>query len=101
MRVRKTRTETTSSKPRAAARSTAAAFENICSVSAMTPPGTSLPVVGSWPTWPLKYRKPLTRIAWENGPTGGVSSGEIIAVLLMENSCGRGFDDQGRGAGGD
>src|ERR1700722_19243803 len=32
--------------------------------------------------------KPPTLIAWENGPTGGASSGEIIAVLLMENSCG-------------
>src|SRR5215470_6418599 len=32
--------------------------------------------------------KPPTSIAWENGPTGGQSSGEVIAVLLMENSCG-------------
>jgi len=26
--------------------------------------------------------------AWENGPTGGASSGEVIAVLLIANSCG-------------
>src|ERR1700733_6110822 len=32
--------------------------------------------------------KPPVLMAWENGPTGGVSSGEVIAVLLMENSCG-------------
>jgi hypothetical protein len=30
-----------------------------------------LAVAGSWPTCPLKYRKPPTSIAWENGPTGG------------------------------
>src|SRR2546426_3465300 len=30
--------------------------------------------------------KPPTSIAWENGPTGGASSGEVIAVLLMANS---------------
>src|SRR5256885_15175054 len=28
--------------------------------------------------------KPSILIAWENGPTGGVSSGEVIAILLME-----------------
>src|SRR5690348_13480757 len=32
--------------------------------------------------------KPPTSTAWENGPTGGVSSGEVIAVLLMANSFG-------------
>src|SRR5690242_20136267 len=32
--------------------------------------------------------KPSTLIAWENGPTGGVSSGEVIATLLMEDSFG-------------
>src|ERR1700676_567247 len=32
--------------------------------------------------------KPSTLIAWENGPTGGVSSGEVIAILLMANSFG-------------
>src|ERR1700757_1704053 len=31
--------------------------------------------------------KPPTSIAWENGPTGGASSGEVIAVLLMADSC--------------
>src|SRR5262252_4798124 len=31
--------------------------------------------------------KPPAPTAWENGPTGGASSGEVIAVLLMENSC--------------
>src|SRR5438105_5000341 len=32
--------------------------------------------------------KPPTSIAWLNGPTGGVSSGEVTAVLLMANSFG-------------
>src|SRR2546426_12148252 len=32
--------------------------------------------------------KPPTSIAWENGPTGGASSGEVIAVLLMADSFG-------------
>src|ERR1700731_2498668 len=32
--------------------------------------------------------KPPTLIAWENGPTGGASSGEVIAVLLMADSFG-------------
>src|SRR6202790_4112897 len=32
--------------------------------------------------------KPPTLIAWLNGPTGGVSSDEVIAVLLMANSFG-------------
>jgi hypothetical protein len=45
-------------------------------------------VAGSWATCPLKKRKPSIWIAWENGPTGGVSSGEVIAVLLIANSCG-------------
>src|SRR6185503_15645978 len=30
--------------------------------------------------------KPPTSIAWENGPTGGGSSGDVIAVLLMETT---------------
>src|SRR5579864_3739796 len=42
--------------------------------------------------------KPPTLIAWENGPTGGVSSDEVIAVLLMEHSCGYGLDGQDGGA---
>src|SRR5262245_47026954 len=33
--------------------------------------------------------KPPASTAWENGPTGGASSGEVIAVLLMEDSCGQ------------
>jgi hypothetical protein len=45
-------------------------------------------VAGSWATCPLKKRKPSILTAWENGPTGGASSGEVIAVLLIENSCG-------------
>src|SRR5258707_3361823 len=52
------------------------------------PPSTTLPVAGPWATCPLKYRKPPTSIAWENGPTGGASSGEVIAVLLMADSFG-------------
>src|SRR5437588_11015215 len=46
--------------------------------------------------------KPSTLIAWENGPTGGVSSGEVIAILLMENSCGYWvkLNGQNGGAGG-
>src|SRR5437762_4066569 len=45
--------------------------------------------------------KPPTSIAWENGPTGGVSSGEVIAVLFIENSCvDTGLDGQNGGARG-
>src|SRR5437868_15112505 len=49
--------------------------------------------------------KPSTLIAWENGPTGGVRSGEVIAILLMENSFGHwvkdtGLNGQNGGAGG-
>src|SRR5437764_10722708 len=58
------------------------------SVSATIPPSTTLPVAGSWPTCPLRQRKPPTSIAWENGPAGGASSGEVIAVLFIANSCG-------------
>src|SRR5262249_16827473 len=47
------------------------------------PPSTTLPVAGSWATCPLKKRKPSILTAWENGPTGGASSGEVIAVLLI------------------
>jgi len=32
--------------------------------------------------------KPPTLIAWENGPTGGVSSGEVMAILLKTGSFG-------------
>jgi hypothetical protein len=52
-------------------------------------------VAGSWATCPLKKRKPSIWIAWENGPTGGVSSGEVIAVLLIANSCGYGVSEYG------
>src|SRR5262249_16919822 len=44
--------------------------------------------------------KPSTLIAWENGPTGGVSSGEVMAILLMANSVGCWLDGQNDGAGG-
>src|SRR5215471_21174095 len=37
--------------------------------------------------------KPPASTAWENGPTGGASSGDVTAVLLMDNSWGSGFDD--------
>ena len=36
---------------------------------------------------PAEVEERPTSIAWENGPTGGVSSGEIIAFLLIANSC--------------
>jgi hypothetical protein len=32
--------------------------------------------------------------AWENGPTGGVSSGEVIAVLLIANPVAISVADQ-------
>src|SRR5207302_3978424 len=32
--------------------------------------------------------KPPTLIAWENRPTGGVTSGEVIAILLTAHSFG-------------
>src|SRR5438105_11784860 len=83
MFVRNTPARTTSSKLLPAALRTAERFWRTRSVSATMPPSTTLPVAGSWATCPLKYRKPPTSIAWENGPTGGVSSGEVIAVLLI------------------
>src|SRR5215469_18706983 len=88
MLVRKTPARTTSSKLLPAALGTAERFCKTRSVSATMPPSTTLRVAGSWATCPLKYRKPATSIAWENGPTGGVSSGEVIAVLLIATSCG-------------
>src|SRR5438445_2584197 len=39
--------------------------------------------------------KPPTSIAWENGPTGGASSGEVIAVLLMADSLCAGQNRRG------
>src|SRR5258708_4336564 len=95
MFVRYTPARTTSSKPLPAALRTAARFQKTRSVSATIPPSTTLPVAGSWATCPLKKRKPSTLIAWENGPTGGVSSDEVIAVLLMENSFGYWVNEYG------
>jgi len=37
---------------------------------------------------------------WDNWPTGGASSGEVIAVLLAENSLDSGLDGQNGEAGG-
>src|SRR6476660_1528359 len=88
MFVRKTPARTTSSKLLLAALRTAERFWKTRSVSATMPPSTTLPVAGSWATCPLKKRKPSILIACENGPTGGASSGEVIAVLLIEHSCG-------------
>src|ERR1700716_1524272 len=88
MRVRYTPARATSSKLLPAALRTAERFWKTRSVSAGIPPSTTLPVAGSWPTCPLKKMKPPTSIAWENGPTGGASSGEVIAVLLMADSFG-------------
>src|ERR1700730_1120770 len=99
MLVRNTPTRATSSKLLPAALRSAERFRKTCSVSATMPPSTTLPVAGSWPTWPLKKRKPPTAIAWENGPAGGESSGEVIAVLLMEHSWDAGLDGQNGGAG--
>src|ERR1700758_3010968 len=76
-------TRTTSSKLLPAALRTAERFWRTRSVSATMPPSTTLPVAGSWATCPLKKRKPSILTAWENGPTGGASSGEVIAVLLI------------------
>src|SRR5881398_1804770 len=98
MFVRNTPARTTSSKLLPAAFRTADRFWRTRSVSGTMPPSTTLPVAGSWATCPLKYRKPPTSIAWENGPTGGVSSGEVIAVLLIENSLDNGLDGQNGGA---
>src|SRR5690242_15290204 len=82
--VRNTRACTTSSKLLPAALRTAERFWKTRSVWATMPPSTTLPVPGSWATCPLKKRKPSILTAWENGPTGGASSGEVIAVLLIE-----------------
>src|SRR5271156_1848003 len=100
MLVRNTPARTTSSKLLPAALRTAERFWKTRSVSATIPPSTTLRVAGSWATCPLTYRKPPTWIAWENGPTGGASSGEVIAVLLMANSLDTGLDGQNGGARG-
>src|SRR5262250_42972 len=83
MLVRNTPARTTSSKLLPAAFRTAERFWKTRSVSGTMPPSTTLPVAGSWATCPLKKRKPSILTAWENGPTGGASSGEVIAVLLI------------------
>ena len=67
---------------------TAERFWKMRSVSATMPPSTTLPGAGSWATCPLRRGNHRFLTAWENGPTGGVSSGEVIAVLLIANSCG-------------
>src|SRR5438874_4839476 len=84
--VRNTPARTTSSKLLPAALRTAERFWRTRSVSATMPPSTTLPVAGSWATCPLKKRKPSILTAWENGPTGGASSGEVIAALFIANS---------------
>src|SRR4029078_12860796 len=91
MFVRNTPARTTSSKLLPAAFTTADRFWKTRSVSGTMPPSTTLPVVGSWATCPLKKRKPSILTAWENGPTGGAISGERIAVLLTARSFGYWF----------
>src|SRR5438309_9802963 len=83
MFVRYTPARTTSSKLLPAALRTAERFRKTRSASGTMPLSTSLPVAGSWATCPLKKRKPSILTAWENGPTGGASSGEVIGVLLI------------------
>src|SRR5215467_14862867 len=83
MLVRNTPARTTSSKLLPAALRTAERFWKTRSVSGTMPPSTTLPVAGSWATCPLKKRNPSILTAWENGPAGGASSGEVIAVLLI------------------
>src|SRR5215467_11332924 len=83
MFVRNTPARTTSSKLLLAALRTADRFSKTRSVSGTMPPSTTLPVAGSWATCPLRKRKPSILTAWENGPTGGASSVEVIAVLLI------------------
>src|SRR5215472_9725285 len=94
MFLRNTPARTTSSKLLPAAFKTADRFWKMRSVSATMPPSTTLPVAGSWPTCPLQKRKPSTWIAWENGPTGGASSGEVIAVLLIASPVATSVADQ-------
>src|SRR5438309_2040770 len=94
MLVRNTPARTTSSKLLPAALRTAERFWKMRSVSATMPPSTTLPVAGSWATCPLKKRKPSILTAWENGPTGGASSGEVIAVLLIANPVATSVADQ-------
>src|SRR5215471_10371550 len=94
MLVRNAPARTTSSKLLPAALRTAERFWKTRSVSATMPPSTTLPVAGSWATCPLKKRKPSILTAWENGPTGGASSGEVIAVLLIATPVATSVADQ-------
>src|SRR6478672_2215945 len=94
MFVRKTPARTTSSKLLPAALRTAERFWKTRSVSGTMPPSTTLPVAGFWATCPLKKRNPSILTAWENGPTGGASSGEVIAVLLMASPGATSVADQ-------
>src|SRR5207249_10636759 len=94
MFVRYTPARTTSSKLLPAALRTAERFRKTRSVSATIPPSTTLPVAGSWATCLLKKRKPSILTAWENGPTGGASSGEVIAVLLIATPVATSVADQ-------
>src|SRR5262249_45969822 len=94
MFVRNTPARTTSSKLLPAALRTAERFWKTRSVSATMPPSTTLPVAGSWATCPLKKRKPSILTAWENGPTGGASSGEVIGVLLIATPVATSVADQ-------
>src|SRR5215470_9903380 len=94
MLVRNTPARTTSSKLLPAALRTAERFWKTRSVSGTMPPSTTLPVAGSWATCPLKKRKPSILTAWENGPTGGASSGEVIAVLLIATPVATSVADQ-------
>src|SRR5512140_3090452 len=94
MFVRNTPARTTSSKLLPAALRTADRFWKTRSVSGTMPPLTTLPVAGSWATCPLKKRKPSILTAWENGPTGGASSGDVIAVLLIATPVAPSVADQ-------
>src|SRR5438552_11655745 len=94
MFVRNTPARTTSSKLLLAAFRTADRFWKTRSVSGTMPPSTTLPVAGSWATCPLKKRKPSILTACENGPTGGASSGEVIAVLLIASPVATSAADQ-------
>src|SRR5256885_3905316 len=94
--VRNTPARTTSSKLLPTTLRTTERFWKTRSVSATIPPSTTLPVAGSWATCPLKKRKPSTLIAWENGPTGGASSGEVTAVLLIATPVATSVADQSR-----
>src|SRR6516165_8262206 len=94
MFVRNTPARTTSSELLLAAFRTADRFWKTRSVSGTMPPSTTLPVAGSWATCPLKKRKPSILTAWENGPTGGASSGEVIAVLLIATPVATSVADQ-------